>query len=1467
MPTIDELRVKANALQAEYESLGTDPTATLSSKVLLAYGKKVSTELSALLSTGETTEVLTTSLTQFLKSNWDFIKGTALNYTALPQHPITQLLKDVALYLHEVDPDGSFVRKMMPGVVTDSLFLHNYPNLDASQDPDNILRTHILSDDAQSLLPVRLLTTTDVTTAAQVIANPYYDTFLEDPAMSPFLSEREKERLGLHSTLAVEVVDAKKNYELILNDKSNLLGHLRQLLEQLRYNSVEGVGSELSAGLGAYLAIAAFNDYYKTLGEINQSRIPEPVKKEIDLLISLSSDPARNTAEHLSTCIASRRRDLERSIVGHESILSGISLSEGTGKESIVTAAKTRFETAKLALKTALDGNLYTDGHDTGNITSALLHRLGVSFSFASLQDLDLIRALNTDEITDIFSDPALRNDFIRQVGSLETLIIFSVETSPEKLQALLKVVASELMRDLVKDSDDLAALLNPLDTERCRLICEALKDVCPALQTIPELLKLLAKLPPDHRIAVIKGLGANINALFATSGSKINKLLIYFPFDVRASILDSIIPNLPTLITDITDFQDLLPHLAPDQHERALDVMRTHIPDLIISFNQFESFYITLNTEAKDRFFHDLKTKIPGLITSNYALSHMLKILTPEQRTSFIADTEIPAFITSAQEFNGAFRYLSPEQRVIIFELIKTSIPPMIQSGESLKYVLEHLDQEQRNVVFAMVKSNLPRLIQSGKDFNEALIFLTAEQREIVFNDVRPHLGRIIRNAGDLNLALMYLSPEQRKSAFSAPDVSIAWYVKSAHDFKMVVTYFDEEERRAAYELCKDTLAGYIRSSGELKFVFEYLEPAQRTELYNSIKTSPSRFIRSSRDFSELCTLLPAEECQAMFELIKDRRPPIVLVEPYGELTDMFKVLNIAQRTLLFNVIQEKINRFINQDVFRGILEYLTPDQRTVLYEKFKAYIPSYINSPQELSNILAYLTPKQRTPIFETVKDNMLAKIRTALDVWMILAHLTSEQQARVFKTIEPTTPELINSAEDLGLVFRHLNTEQRTIIFAKIREKIPGFITTAQNVNSLFTYLTPEQRTEIFTIEGANIAALINKPRSLLQVLEHLSLEQRAVIFNSVKDKLPEFINSTRDLANVLFYLTSEQSATVLHSVQDRIAAIISSADDLRQIFAYLNAEQNTVILNTIKLIVPNLLLSVNDWLLIAENLTTDQQTTLLEALTRRLPELINSITDLRSVLQPLTVEQRALIYPSLRTIIAAHINSAEEFKNAFEYLTPEQRTPVFAMMSARIPEWITSANDLNQVLQYLNPEEKTIVFNLMKPQVAPLISDILTHQVSSRDVLLTRFVREARDRLDRVNSGEDFFALKTELTSVLASVSSPQVQAVRRQIDTLRGHSTFFNKKGGKAGSIEDALCDIPLARRGKVLSEASNPVQEALARHRLTGVVYRTPSGEIDLMKATERFRALKRQFGTDSGEPGSERAPSRPRSG
>ena len=458
----------------------------LYSKLDRAYQHDILTRLLAAINNNGNSQAVVAALKRVLAANWTLVQGTALCYTSQPDSVITGLLCDVAEYVAAEEnkviaeknklPQNSkkqvvsvgVISALMPTVATDSIgdAPHLAPTVEnGEQDIDikTILKTHIVGRAGQYLIPVACLNNYDESVGFQAIDNPYYDYQKHADDTMARLDAEEISRLVEHSPLTRAVFDAQKSFETYANEQSNLLGHLRSLETQLYYNSVGGVGGEEQAGAGAYLAIFNFFSYHDSLGVNELALIPAPVRAALEQIREYASN--KNNIGAIGSCLATRRSELKEAMRDQEIVLSGIGL-KGETRERLIADSKEQLEAAAASLLTRIEQGDYTGSEKLG-ISLALVRQFNLTIPFNLFTDLNVLKTLSADEISAICGDENYQGQIVGAMGSVENLVVLSIELSPTKLQALLNGIGPQVATAYLVDGEKFAVALLSLDQER----------------------------------------------------------------------------------------------------------------------------------------------------------------------------------------------------------------------------------------------------------------------------------------------------------------------------------------------------------------------------------------------------------------------------------------------------------------------------------------------------------------------------------------------------------------------------------------------------------------------------------------------------------------------------------------------------------------------------------------------------------------------------------------------------------------------------------------------------------------------------------------------------------------------------------------------------------------------------------------------------------------------------------------
>lgn len=342
-----------------------------------------------------------------------------------------------------------------------------YPDLD-QVDLKNILKTHILGEDLKHLIPVRIFTELNLEQIGNFqLMNPYVHEEYENNHTAWYLTETEIEKIAKHNAITQELFKLRTEYlELIQKQSGEVYHRILELATTLKENSAHGGrGTSLNAAEGAYPAIIKFNNYYITLSDTSKDSIPQNLRNELELLISLASDPTRNhdATTNIQTCIGIRSERLLYAMQGVSEILNPEELVKK------IKTVKSKFHKLQQKLESQILNQQYSGYERHREITLELLNNIGITNilnippAINTVRDFrELLQSLNDDLVSLFFN--AMMNSWdvcIKSLRDFDLLTNFLPET---QIQEVFNVVKDRLLPQITTAKE--FKILRPFLTE-----------------------------------------------------------------------------------------------------------------------------------------------------------------------------------------------------------------------------------------------------------------------------------------------------------------------------------------------------------------------------------------------------------------------------------------------------------------------------------------------------------------------------------------------------------------------------------------------------------------------------------------------------------------------------------------------------------------------------------------------------------------------------------------------------------------------------------------------------------------------------------------------------------------------------------------------------------------------------------------------------------------------------------------
>ena len=1223
MPEIDDIKSAAAQLLAWYEK-GGEEDARLQDGLVQTYScmlAKALLDIIRVSESGEADRYLYESLEAMLKRNWDFVKGTALGYTALPRYPVTRLLCAVASYVvkekagHRI-PSLPAIAVLMPGISLESIYdSPDYPSFDETCDLSRVLQTHILDQRKRAFLPVRLLTGIETSEHRKALINPYFNTDV-DGSMSAGssleaigrLSEQsvlvpeEIERLSEHSDLTRAVLSAKKNYELLLNDSSNLLGHLTELCRHLALNNAYGgIGSQENAGGGAYPAIIAFSRYYEALGD-EMLKIPAPLKLEIEKLLDFSSDrDANRTATvSLETCIANRRLALLAAMQGNEGVLSQIGAIAGEAKIGLLAKAKADFIAAKQDLKAALDSDSYLDGQDLQGLTSDLLHAFDFTLSFEAPKDLEMIKQLRPEEITSIMTDAALQKQFVIQIECIENLVLFALEIAPEKLRALLQSTRRELLLLMIKRAEDLAALLISLDPERCELICDVFKKDIRNISASDALNAVLEHLTSEQRSAFFRSMKSQTDwycMIYLPEGRSQLALMVKNAMVSTEPLVKSIdfTKMLNWAVRRYDDASDLATEIFKMINSISADYSRgDELSALIRNIDDFKYTDKDLNVfcdEIEHHIFFVYAETNKGIPLLTRAIQYG-KLDIFKRLVELGADWNLPDYRGRTPLLEAFYKPTIFRELLKLFPNMIEDVNRLIKTGDDLYELLEQLElSEHASQNFISIISDalgmkrFGALMETVKGLAVVLQCVQPKKHAAIYAKYHERMPAMIKRAQDFDVLFRSLSEPERDEVFSnIGSRRVAQLIKTGDDFDDVIDRLSIEEMRSVFNEMFERLPKIISSSigngsARCHKVFSCLCQEQSESLLLSIQEKLPSMINTEED---LINFVAEQNNHEIVINALTRKQPGTF--PTGGYT--LNGLRSLSQQLTPDQFKEVLNRMPIQGIndinsIKQLNESLSQIKRTYWLIFIKALMPRLSKDvtgnrflPGECSSE-RLRDPNNYNRLFEMIKQHQLTPeesvallkgmehlISSELDLGIsdVLDDLPETHRSAVL--IDLTNSRRFSSVDELCLCLDYLPPNNLASTLCSLSVLIYPWMETADDVTNHFRKLLTRLPREDVAITLRSFTGFISQKITTVYELKvffkTLRPEIREIAFHEFKDTLIRSIVTLRDLDLILSEFDHHEGSILLSSIIDHLAPLVISKADFQRLRFTFTAE---------------------------------------------------------------------------------------------------------------------------------------------------------------------------------------------------------------------------------------------------------------------------------------------------------------------
>ena len=1061
-----------------------------------------------------------------------------------------------------------------------------------------------------------------------------------------YFNELYGRTLFLTQEMPADLTPYKSNY-LLINDELRYVKHdgtvenvpindselFKQVLHKLMEEAHPKHSDKLLLSVSYIKNLITKNGGHDPFDDGKQP-LPAVIRSEIDLLLELITNPALNinATENLATCIGTRREKLVTLMTGNDALLSDISLSTDS-RSDLINQAQHDFETARTALLVALNTHQYTDGHDELGINLHLLEALKSPLAINSLEDLNTINCLSSEEISSVCQSPEIRQQIMTQLGSIENVVIFFMDCSLAQLRAFLTLMLNDLTtgdRPLIGSATDLAALIISLVPEKCEIVVDVMHD----LIRTPEDLKLIFKfISAEQRVAVFDGIKTySLQHIKTTVG--------------LSSLFSILSPSEITLI-----FRQI---------------------------NNTPEYGVNLFGTVE---------KMSSLLEDMYWLSEV-------KRTAMFAEVKnhIGMMIHSVQDVIIIFQSISQTEGAEVYEAIKERFHSMIKTSKDISNIFRSVSPAQCIEIFDAIKDRFVIMIPSATvDEAATILHVLNTSRTEIFEQIKEHIPAIIIGSIDVYKILEFLNEEQRTEIFEKIKHRIVLdMIKRSYDVKMTLEFLSEEQRTEIFEKIKHLIVpDMIKNAHDVTRIFEFLDETQRTEIFEKIKHHIPTVIHNIDDIDRIISLLTTEQRTEILYMLSNDLSKIMRSGYQVKL-----ILNqFAENNVNINseALKQIISNAINDNTdFCDAIKGSHPDYLSIVFEAIKLRLPQLISTNKELISFIEALPPKQSVKFIEEIQPHLFNIIKTAGNFFFVLNtyRIDSSQREAFLKAMQPHLSNFIKTRLDLIVCLndRSISNTDGSMIIEAMRPHLQNMFTSAEELErdlSSFT-LSAEKKLLLFEAIKPQISNIIKNYHELSSFLRCVSDQVCSSLLEEMQQQLPNFIKTSDSFVYMLGQCCTSDDVKftrICESMAPHLSSIITTVEDCNCVFikdrdnpsSCFSEYEMAVIFETLKPRLPDILTAHSNLDVMLGHFINDSSQSLYLTKVKSLLSVIKSINDMLPEWQ------------SQNLIAALMKNNPADIKSELDVLI--QKTYAYRLLSwntpaGRVKKLITSLSSLDE-----------------------------------------------------------------------------------------------------------------------------------------------------------------------------------------
>jgi|GEM_PF-5536039 len=493
------------------------------------------------------------------------------------------------------------------------------------------------------------------------------------------------------------------------------------------------------------------------------TKVPEALRREIELLWQLFHNPAKNieATRNMATCIGTRGESIRSLTQEHQRQLIDISASPEQQRH-LLDEANQNLQSRLQELKAALDNQTYKGQDPHLSLNLDILNRFNKSISIQSMADVYILNTFAPKDLMVLLdSIPILKESLKSLLNEPENLIPYLNDTPEQTLAVILPLISEQLGLNV----EQYPAMLGMLTPSKIDIILTSFQGHWQDLiKDAFNFTKIYTTLPVEHQQQLIESLQGHWQDLIKDAFD-FKRIYLTLPEEHQQQLIEAFKEHWQDLIKKADEFNTIYKILPKEHQNQLFASFQGHWQDLIKGAVGFTNIYTTLSEEHQNQLFESFQGHWQDLIKNDLDFQYIYKTLSIEHQNQLFESFQghWQDVIKDAFDFTRIYLTLPEEHQQQLIEAFKEHWQDVIKDAFDFTNIYTTLPAENQNQLIESFKEHWQDLIKDAFDFKRIYLTLPEEQQQQLIESYQGHWQDLIGYSSDFNTIYRTLSIEQQ--------------------------------------------------------------------------------------------------------------------------------------------------------------------------------------------------------------------------------------------------------------------------------------------------------------------------------------------------------------------------------------------------------------------------------------------------------------------------------------------------------------------------------------------------------------------------------------------------------------------------------------------------------------------------------------------------------------------------------